>query len=748
MKTNRHLALLMAVAALAWTAGCGSGGTEGSEDLVEDVPAGQCQFWQDCDDGNPCTSHECVEGLCVTTARTGKSCDDGNICTGNDQCLEDGSCEGDLASACENDNPCRTTSCDPVVGCIYGNLDSSVACDDGDLCTLKDHCQDGVCVAGDPKECVDDDPSDCRVAICDPEFGECMLSSAGMEGMPCDDENPCTVEDECDSDGLCFGGKPLICETNEVCRKTWCDEKTPAGQDPCVVEWTEEGGKCDDLDVCTMLDHCVTAGDKMECVGEAVDCSTNSFCATGSCVQGQGCVYEAIHEGESCEEKAFHFCTQGECVCQPQCEGIQCGDDSCGGVCGVCPEDSKCFQGMCLDPGVECVDGNSDPNDGCFNGEIGEFVVSDPLFAGVSNPDVVARADGSYWIVWRGAGGTAVWLRGFTTHGAALGPAIQVNTDVDGTLERPRLGKLKNESIVVVWADFNSNKNRVYARILDGDSQWVGAPFEVSAGTGNQQRPAVDGLDDGNFVVVWDREDPAAGASEVRMRRYTPQGGAITDYNTVDTLEVSAFRPRVSAMPLGGYAIVWEQLMGLGGDTMPVGVYTSAYGRAYSSSGEAVGQVFNGWTGRILGSTNPMAIPTTAGVAMFWNVSLYDIFGVWTIHGRLFGVDGTPADSAFPVSSAAGTVCRKPDAVATSEQAWVVWEQGDDVVARRFLLNFSPVEPTFPLATMTDGTQEDPAVAVLANGDFLAVWRGELPSGGGSAIYAQRFSPEGEKLYQ
>ena len=38
-------------------------------------------------------------------------------------------------------------------------------------------------------------------------------------------------------------------------------------------------------------------------------------------------------------------------TCTPQCEGVQCGPDGCGGSCGDCVPGQLCSQGVCIDPG-------------------------------------------------------------------------------------------------------------------------------------------------------------------------------------------------------------------------------------------------------------------------------------------------------------------------------------------------------------------------------------------------------------
>src|SRR5262245_54858048 len=40
---------------------------------------------------------------------------------------------------------------------------------------------------------------------------------------------------------------------------------------------------------------------------------------------------------------------QGACVCAPKCAGKKCGDDGCGGNCGLCSVDQTC------NPSGQCV---------------------------------------------------------------------------------------------------------------------------------------------------------------------------------------------------------------------------------------------------------------------------------------------------------------------------------------------------------------------------------------------------------
>lgn len=72
----------------------------------------------------------------------------------------------------------------------------------------------------------------------------------------------------------------------------------------------------------------------------------------GQEVADQADTWDAYAENEVLEEIA----------CTPQCEDAMCGDDGCGGECGVCPTDQVCADGKCLLPACLEILEFPDPN--------------------------------------------------------------------------------------------------------------------------------------------------------------------------------------------------------------------------------------------------------------------------------------------------------------------------------------------------------------------------------------------------
>ncbi len=356
----------------------------------------------DCDDLNPCTDDSCDPAVGCVSVANDDQCDDANACTSGDHC-EGGWCVFDELEDCNDDNPCTDDSCDALQGCAY-QLNSN-PCDDGDVCTVNDKCSLGSCQAGISLFC--NDSNDCTEDTCDPEVGCEFVPTAA----PCDDGNACTVDDHCFNGG-CVSEDMLVCDDDNVCTKDKCVPALGCLNDPllgacddgssCTVEDYCSGGECqpgatldcDDgnqctADSCDALEGCVnqptgagcddgdpcTVDDQcsgFDCVpGPTMDCDDESVCTLDYCDSDLLCVNEPVSgscddgdlctDGDSCQGGT---CVGGEAVvCQ---DADQCTSDSCDPDqgCLFLPVVPCCGNGV-VEVGEECDDGNLNGGDGC-----------------------------------------------------------------------------------------------------------------------------------------------------------------------------------------------------------------------------------------------------------------------------------------------------------------------------------------------------------------------------------------------
>jgi len=278
----------------------------------------------DCDDGNPCTVDTCDDFQgCKHKTENAVPCNDDNKCTSDDVCVK-GFCTGTSVD-CDDGTPCTQDVCAPLSGCEYFARPGK--CDDGDACTYGDVCAKGSCVSGQAVNC--DDANLCTEDGCDAITG---CTTKGLD-KPCNDGNACTLKDHCTS-GICLPGKDDDCDAGNDCTVDSCDKKTG-----CAHEAEQDEGNCSDGDLCTEQDACKAGkcvGDKIVCqdnnpctadaceaktgacaftaANEGQGCRTVGKCAAGSCIDGdRGRVYiPAGPFSMGCNEAIDKLCDKGE----------------------------------------------------------------------------------------------------------------------------------------------------------------------------------------------------------------------------------------------------------------------------------------------------------------------------------------------------------------------------------------------------------------------------------------------------
>lgn len=390
-----------------------------------------------------CPEPEGVDALCLVAAcdpldgecsfvaaNEGGPCDDGDACTMGEHCAQ-GECGLAVAANCADDNPCTDDTCDPLAGCVHEN--NAMPCEDGDICTVQDVCEGGICVAGTPALC--DDANVCTADSCDPAVGCVFVANEAL----CDDGNACTIGEHCVA-GQCAYEALVLCSDNDLCTNDSCDpaegcvhtlNQAPCDDDDvcttgdhchlgeCIFagqlvcddgnlctddtcqsavgcSFIPNQAPCDDGDECTAADECASGkcepGDLIDCadgelctadlcevgvgcINPPLDCADGNSCTADACDEALGCQHVALPDGTQCGPLPSWSCVSGLCApCLPECEGMECGPDGCGGECGLCDGQNHeaCVEAQCLCDaaagfhlsvdGVTCTDDPCDPD--------------------------------------------------------------------------------------------------------------------------------------------------------------------------------------------------------------------------------------------------------------------------------------------------------------------------------------------------------------------------------------------------
>jgi len=437
-----------------------------------------------CDDGNQCTDDVCdPEAGCISTVVDGP-CDDGNLCTQDDMCLE-GECFG-VPKACDDGLFCNGAEvCGSESGVCMNGVAPSLQ--DGVDCTV-DLCDEAAdLVLNVPDDLLCDDGEDCTTDVCNPYDG--CEHAVAPDGTLCEDDNACTVGDVC-AGGTCKSGDLIICEDDSLCTEDFCN-----AEQGCVFAPVENGTLCDDLDNCTLNDHCAAGtclgpaaldcDDANPCTDDACDpdsgcvnipndenpcldddvcngdesctngectlgaplvCDDDNECTTGLCNPEAGCLLQFVEDGTSCGDSDGGICQNGNC-CLPLCEDVECGDDGCGGGCGECESPLVCGADQ------QCTVDTEAPHDGLM---------------------LLYKLDGGSGIDYSGNGNDA------TVSSYITGEGIDGVEDSCVCFDDAHLGSISpsNESLLDGWSQFSihawinassleTNATLVYATHLD-----------------------------------------------------------------------------------------------------------------------------------------------------------------------------------------------------------------------------------------------------------------------------------------
>lgn len=221
-------------------------------------------------------------------------------------------------------------------------------------------------------------------------------------------------------------------------------------------------------------------------------------------------------------------------------------------------------------------------------------------------------------------GGPDVRAKVFSTAGAAIRHAFLVNEETIGHQFGPKLATLSDGRCVLLWHDFSgrggdSCSGGIKARIFNGNGIAIGNEFLVNVETaGHQIRPAIASLPDGAFVVAWQDHSETLGAdAEVSVKaRVFDQQGVPADREFLMSSHVGGHQgsPAVVGLPEGGFVVVWHDF------NHPVqgGAHGSIKGKGFMRDGGVLLKEFVVATRSIKDNSLPVVAVTAKGFVIAW----------------------------------------------------------------------------------------------------------------------------------
>ena len=389
-------------------------------------------------------------------------------------------------------------------------------------------------------------------------------------------------------------------------------------------------------------------------------------------------------------------------------------------------------------------DGGTDPGDPDTNQD--EVVNHDQ--AGIqSDPAVATDADGNYVVVWvaPAAGGTTdIVGQRMTRAGRRVGPLFTVASYTLGNQIDPDVAMDRYGNFVVTWAGVGlvgsgttavTDTAGVWARVFNASGVPQGNQFQVAqARDGTQDRPAIAMGPQGNFAVTWS-SNAVGGQYDVYARRFNANGTAASGEFRVNAASTKAeWNSDVAMDDAGNFVVTWE---GDGASTA-----FDVYAQRYSAAGAAQGSriTVNKFTAGDQKEAQ-VAMDSAGNFIVAWQSYNQDGNGLG-VYGKLFSAAGAVRREEFLVNEWT-TSHQYQAAVSMSDNgkfviSWSSQHQDDPrlydygVYGRIYNADGSNwvnsatglAENEFRLNGQVVGNQSSPAVAMDADGDFVAVWVG------------------------
>ena len=360
--------------------------------------------------------------------------------------------------------------------------------------------------------------------------------------------------------------------------------------------------------------------------------------------------------------------------------------------------------------------------------------------------DIAMDANGNFVVVWssylQDSSSNGIFGQRFKTDDSPIGGEFQVNTTISGNQTEPSVAMDAAGNFVVVWqgpqAIGDANED-IFAQRFEPNGQPVGGEFHVNNNpNGKQLHPKVAMSKTGAFVIVWENNAywPQFDYFEILFQLYDSNGTPI-DANVANLLSQCRY-PDVAMDGNGNFTIVWMQ-----DDSQHN--YNRIMARQYNANGNPKADPFEVSTDKFYAISHPsIAMDGTGHFVVAWDGNP----GPATqdnILARRYKFDGTPLSDEFIVNTTLTGTQQSPKVAMNNQRRFIiVWDSEidpnsnvRDIFGQRYDEWYRPIGDEFRANTYVVYDQKYPDVALKENGEFVSVWQSYGQDGSGYGIFGQ-----------
>lgn len=366
-------------------------------------------------------------------------------------------------------------------------------------------------------------------------------------------------------------------------------------------------------------------------------------------------------------------------------------------------------------------------------------------------PTVAALSNGNFVIAWRDDSETApdkdvgaIRARLFTPAGVPLANEFIVNSQTRFNQFTPKVASYAGGFVIVFVDDSMTGADAsgyaISGRRFTNAGAPIGNQFTVNqVSQWSQDDPAISSIPGGGFIASWDdwsgtNGDGGGNEPAVRGAMYNAAGGRIgpdTRYNT--TVKNNQSQSAVAGLPGGGAVAVWMDISQI----IPGDLGSVIRGQLIGSDGHLKGNEFVVNTNLAQSQLLPAVASLTKGnYVVIWKCEYYCTNSTqeYELHGQIWSsVTGKKIGGEFIVPATLGYPSKQQAAVAgfPNGRFIVTWTDfsatapdfsQSGIRAQIYGPNGGRIGGAFGVNRVTANTQEDPAIAILKNGDFVIAW--------------------------
>ncbi|WP_445635845.1 putative Ig domain-containing protein [Nostoc sp. DSM 114161] len=270
--------------------------------------------------------------------------------------------------------------------------------------------------------------------------------------------------------------------------------------------------------------------------------------------------------------------------------------------------------------------------------------------------------------------------------------------------------------------------------------------FKVNTYINNNQSNSTVAMDNtGDFVIVWTSEGQDGSGTGIYAQRYNSAGVAQGGEFKVNTTTAnSQTNPTVAMDADGDFVISWASY---GQD----GSYEGIYAQRYNSAGVAQGGEFRVNTTTANSENNPtVAMDADGDFVISW-ASVDQNSSINAIYAQRYNSAGVAQGGEFKVTTTNKSQNNPTVAMDADGDFVISWQSsgqdgsGSGIYFQRYNSAGVAQSSEFQVNTYFTDEQINPTVAMDANGNFVISWQSFGQDGSDNGIYAQRYNSIGVK---